>query len=78
MKKLKQKNHNFKIKRDKGLINSRQKIISKNKLKGKISKQEKEDMNNIIKMDELNDQNMKKNNVDFMRSEAISSFQKKS
>lgn len=72
LKKLKQKNHNFKIKRDKGLINSRQKVISKNKIKGKISKQEKEDINNIIKMDELNEQNMKKNNVDVMRSEAIS------
>ena len=74
LKKLKQKNHNFKIKRDKGLINSRQNVISKNKQKGKISKQEKEDMNNIIKMDELNDQNMKKNHVDIMRGEAISNF----
>ena len=74
LKRLKQKNHNFKLKRDKGLIDSRQNVISKNKEKGKISKQEKEDMNNIIRMDELNDQNIKKNNADFMRSQAISNL----
>ena len=31
-------------------------------------------MNNIIKTDEINEQNKKKKNVDFMRSETISNF----
>ena len=71
LKKLKQKNKNFKLERDKGLINSRVNVISKNKLKGQQSKQEKENIENIIRMEELNEQNMKKNNVDVMRSENI-------
>lgn len=74
LKKLKQKNKNFKQERDKGLINSRVNVISKNKLKGQRSKQEKENIENIIKMEELNEQNIKKNNVDVMRSENIANF----
>jgi len=71
LKKLKQKNKNFKLERDKGLINSRVNVILKNKHKGQQSKQEKENIENIIRMEELNEQNMKKNNVDLMRSENI-------
>ena len=39
--KLKEKNNNKKIERDNGLINSRKRVISENKIKGKISKKEK-------------------------------------
>lgn len=68
---LKKKNKNLKLERDNGLINSRKKVISENKQKGKISKREKEDILNIKKMYELNWQNMKKNNVAIIRNELI-------
>ena len=68
---LKQKNQNLKIERDNGLINSRKNVINQNKKKGQISKKEKNDISNIIKMYELNEQNMKKNNVEILKNEMI-------
>ena len=60
LKLLKQKNQNLKLERDNGLINSRKNVISQNKIKGKLSKKEKEDISNIKRMYELNEKNMKK------------------
>lgn len=71
LKVLKKKNKNLKIERDNGLINSRKNVISKNKQKGEISKKEKEDICNIKKMYEINEQNIKKNRVENMKSELI-------
>ena len=68
---LKQKNQNIKIERDNGLINSRKNVISKNKIKGKVSKKEKEEVSNIKKMYELNEQNMKKNKVELMKNDLL-------
>ena len=71
LKMLKQKNKNIKIERDNGLINSRKNVINQNKKKGEISKREKKDISNIIKMYEINEQNMKKNNVEIIKNEMI-------
>ncbi len=71
LKMLKQKNKNIKMERDNGLINSRKNVINQNKKKGEISKWEKKDISNIIKMYEINEQNMKKNNVEIIKNEMI-------
>lgn len=71
LKMLKQKNKNIKMERDNGLINSRKNVINQNKKKGEISKREKKDISNIIKMYEINEQNMKKNNVEIIKNEMI-------
>lgn len=71
LKMLKQKNKNIKMERDNGLINSRKNVINQNKKKGEISKREKKDISNIIKMHEINEQNMKKNNVEIIKNEMI-------
>ena len=68
--KLKEKNFNQKVERDNGLINSRKKVISENKLKGKLSKKEKKDIDNIKIINELNEKNMKKNKIEVIRSQA--------
>jgi len=74
---LKERNNNKKIERDNGLINSRKKVISENKIKGKISKKEKKDIDNIKIMNELNEKNIKKNKIEVIRSQAIQKNQKK-
>ena len=68
---LKQKNQNLKLERDNGLINSRKNVISQNKIKGKLSKKEKEDISNIKRMYELNEKNMKKNKVEIMKNDLL-------
>ena len=75
--KLKEKNNNIKIERDKGLINSRKRVISKNKIKGKLSKKEKKDIDNIKIMKELNEKNIKKNKIEVIRSQAVQKRQKR-
>ena len=74
---LKNKNMNQKIDRDNGLINSRKKVISENKIKGRISKKEKDEICNIKLMNELNEKNMKKNKIEVIRSQDAQKLQKK-
>ena len=74
---LKNKNMNQKLDRDNGLINSRKKVISENKIKGKISKKEKNEICNIKLMNELNEKNIKKNKIEVIRSQAVQKIQKK-
>lgn len=71
LKLLKIRNQNIKLERDNGLINSRKNVISRNKQKGKISKKEREDIYNIKKKYELNEQNLKKNKVEAIKRELI-------
>ena len=75
--KLKEKNYNKKLERDNGLINSRKRVLSENKMKGKISKKEKKDIDEIKTMNELNEKNMKKNKIEVIRSQAIQKGHKK-
>ena len=75
--KLKEKNYNKKMERDNGLINSRKKVMSENKLKGKISKKEKQEIENIKTMNELNEKNIKKNKIEIIKSQAVQKNQKK-
>ena len=75
--KLKEKNLNQKVERDNGLINSRKKVISENKMKGILSKKEKKDIDNIKIMNELNEKNLKKNKIEVIRSQAMQKNQKK-
>ena len=75
--KLKEKNNNKKVERDNGLINSRQKVISENKIKGKLSKKEKKDIDYIKTMNEISEKNMKKNKIEAIRSQAVQSNQKR-
>ena len=75
--KLKEKNNNKKIERDNGLINSRKRVISENKMKGKLSKKEKKEIDNIKIMNELNDKNTKKNKIEVIRSQAVQKNQKR-
>ena len=75
--KLKEKNYNKKLERDNGLINSRKRVLSENKMKGKISKKEKKDIDDIKTMNELNEKNMKKNKIEVIRSQAIQKSHKK-
>ena len=75
--KLKEKNNNKKMERDNGLINSRKRVISENKIKGKISKKEKKEIDNIKIMNELNDKNMKKNKIEVIRSQVVQKNQKR-
>ena len=75
--KLKEKNNNKKVERDNGLINSRKKVISENKIKGKLSKKEKKDIDNIKTMNEINDKNMKKNKIEVIRSQEVQKSQKR-
>ena len=74
---LKSKNMNQKIDRDNGLINSRKKVISENKIKGRISKKEKDEICNIKLMNELNEKNMKKNKIEVIRSQDAQKLQKR-
>ena len=74
---LKNKNMNQKIDRDNGLINSRKKVISENKIKGQMSKKEKDEICNIKLMNELNEKNIKKNKIEVIRSQAVQKLQKK-
>ena len=74
---LKNKNMNQKIDRDNGLINSRKKVLSENKIKGRISKKEKDEICNIKLMNELNEKNLKKNKIEVIRSQAAQKIQKK-
>ena len=74
---LKNKNMNQKIDRDNGLINSRKKVLSENKIKGRISKKEKDEICNIKLMNELNEKNIKKNKIEVIRSQAAQKIQKK-
>ena len=74
---LKKKNYNQKMDRDNGLINSRKKVISENKIKGRISKKEKNDIYNIKIMNELNEKNFKKNKIEVIRSQNLQKIQKK-
>ena len=74
---LKKKNFNQKVDRDNGLINSRKRIISENKIKGRISKKEKNDINNIKIMNELNEKNFKKNKIEVIRIQNLQKIQKK-
>ena len=74
---LKNKNMNQKIDRDNGLINSRKKVLSENKIKGQISKKEKDEICNIKLMNELNEKNIKKNKIEVIRSQAAQKIQKK-
>ena len=74
---LKNKNMNQKIDRDNGLINSRKKVLSENKIKGRISKKEKDEICNIKIMNELNEKNLKKNKIEVIRSQAAQKIQKK-
>ena len=75
--KLKEKNNNKKVERDNGLINSRKKVISENKIKGKLSKKEKKDIDNIKTMNEINEKNMKKNKIEVIRSQEVQKSQKR-
>ena len=75
--KLKEKNYNKKLERDNGLINSRKRVLSENKMKGKISKKEKKDIDEIKTMNELNEKNMKKNKIEVIRSQAIQKSHKR-
>ena len=68
---------NQKIDRDNGLINSRKKVLSENKIKGQISKKEKDEICNIKLMNELNEKNIKKNKIEVIRSQAAQKIQKK-
>ena len=74
---LKNKNMNQKIDRDNGLINSRKKVLSENKIKGRISKKEKDEICNIKIMNELNEKNLKKNKIEVIRSQAAQKIQKR-
>ena len=74
---LKNKNMNQKIDRDNGLINSRKKLLSENKIKGRISKKEKDEICNIKLMNELNEKNLKKNKIEVIRSQAAQKIQKR-
>ena len=74
---LKNRNMNQKIDRDNGLINSRKKVLSENKIKGRISKKEKDEICNIKLMNELNEKNIKKNKIEVIRSQAAQKIQKK-
>ena len=74
---LKNRNMNQKIDRDNGLINSRKKVLSENKIKGRISKKEKDEICNIKLMNELNEKNLKKNKIEVIRSQAAQKIQKK-
>jgi len=74
---LKNKNMNQKIDRDNGLINSRKKVLSENKIKGRISKKEKDEICNIKLMNELNEKNLKKNKIEVIRSQAAQKIQKR-
>ena len=74
---LKNKNMNQKIDRDNGLINSRKKVISENKIKGQMSKKEKDEICNIKLMNELNEKNIKKNKIEVIRSQAVQKTPKK-
>ena len=74
---LKNKNMNQKIDRDNGLINSRKKVLSENKIKGQMSKKEKDEICNIKLMNELNEKNIKKNKIEVIRSQAAQKIQKK-
>ena len=74
---LKNRNMNQKMDRDNGLINSRKKVISENKIKGRISKKEKDEICNIKLMNELNEKNIKKNKIEVIRSQAQQKIQKK-
>ena len=74
---LKNKNMNQKIDRDNGLINSRKKVISENKIKGRISKKEKDEICNIKLMNELNEKNIKKNKIEVIRSQEAQKIQKR-
>ena len=74
---LKNKNMNQKIDRDNGLINSRKKVISENKIKGRISKKEKDEIYNIKLMNELNEKNIKKNKIEVIRSQEAQKIQKR-
>ena len=74
---LKNRNMNQKIDRDNGLINSRKKVLSENKIKGQISKKEKDEICNIKLMNELNEKNIKKNKIEVIRSQAAQKIQKK-
>ena len=69
--KLKEKNFNKRIERDYNLMNSRQKVISQNKLKGKISKKQKQYIDEIKNLNKLNEKNMKKNRVDELKSQSV-------
>lgn len=75
--KLKEKNYNKKLERDNGLINSRKRVLSENKMKGKLSKKEKKDIDDIKTMNELNEKNMKKNKIEVIRSQAIQKSHKR-
>ena len=74
---LKNKNMNQKIDRDNGLINSRKKVISENKIKGRISKKEKDEICNIKLMNELNEKNIKKNKIEVIRNQEAQKIQKR-
>ena len=74
---LKNKNMNQKIDRDNGLINSRKKVLSENKIKGRISKKEKDEICNIKLMNELNEKNLKKNKIEVIRSQVAQKIQKR-
>ena len=52
-------------------------VYKNNKIKGKISKKEKKDIDNIKIMNELNEKNIKKNKIEVIRSQAIQKNQKK-
>ena len=69
--KLKEKNYNKKIERDYNIMNSRKKVISQNKLKGKISKKQKQYIDEIKNLNKLNEKNKKKNRVDELKSQSV-------
>ena len=75
--KLKEKNYIQKVERDTGIINSKKKLINENQMKGKISKKEKKDCDNIKIMNEQNEQNIKKNKIEVIRSKTLQKTQKK-
>ena len=61
---VKQKNKNIKMNKDNGLINSRKNVINQNKKKGEISKREKKDILNIIKIKKINEKKIKKKKIE--------------
>ena len=73
----KQKNMNQKLVIQANLINTKENLIMKNQIKGKISKAEKIDNENIKRENELNSKIIKKNKIEVLRNQTILNNHKK-
>ena len=69
LKKLKLKNKHQKLTTQENLINTRENMILKNKIKGQISKAQKVDNENLIKENELNNKLMNQNKMEIIKTQ---------